>query len=392
MGHQVAAPIEVGQWFEWAAAALNQGSAIYEVGPASNAIEKALVDRLIAAIGFASKADGFATHGGTVGNLTALLAARNAALPSSWSEGNKSDAVLVAGADSHYSVTRAAGILGIGFENVVKVPLDEKRRMLPSALRSTLSDLRGRTVVAVVATSGSTSVGAFDPLEDLAEVCQKAGVWLHVDGAHGASILLSQKHRHLAQGIGKARSVVWDAHKLLGVAALCTFVLFQDFADSYRSFSQNAPYLFDPENPLEMDMAHRTLECTRRALAVPLWGLWSTKGEGFFASHIDALFARTAQFYELLREQADFKVIHEPECNILCFRYIPEGLNHETAERLNELQRQIRASLVKRGNFYITQTVLDGTRALRVTLMNPETSVSEQEGLLQEIRQAFSYL
>lgn len=384
LGHQVSAPHFIASLFEWAGAATNQASGIYEVGPSSNGSEKAMVDLFCSRLGF-SAGDGFATHGGTIGNLTALLAARNVVDDGAWENGPKKELVLFTGADAHYSVSRAAGIMGMGASNVVKIALDDRRRMRPEKLNEAIEEAKrgGKTPVAVVATSGSTPVGAFDPLEEIAEISEKHGIWYHVDGAHGASMQLSKKHRHLLQGIERSTSVAWDAHKLMAVPALCTFLLFRRKEDSFRAFRQNAPYLFDVNASIETDGANRTLECTRRALAVPVWGLWSTMGEAFFETHIDALLAITREFHELLKQAPDFEPLHEPESNILCFRYLAKGVRKE---QLGELQRQIRSEVVRRGSFYITQTVLDGEGALRVTVMNSRTDRNALSELLEEVR------
>ena len=155
---------------------------------------------------------------------------------------------LVVQADAHYCIARSAGILGIGTNNVVNAALDERRRMDPEKLDATLSDLRsaGNRVVAVVACACATPVGAFDPLPAIADVCDKYGVWLHVDAAHGGAALLSARHRHLVAGLSRADSFTWDAHKMLFVPALCAFLFYKNKRHSYEAFKQNAPYLFDP--------------------------------------------------------------------------------------------------------------------------------------------------
>lgn len=376
-GHQVAAPEETSALFEWLNGWVNQGSGVYEIGPASNSVEKAMADILIEKVGYPKTADGFATHGGTAGILTAILAARNTVLPDSWQNGMGQDAVLITGADAHYSVARAAGIIGLGQKNVIKVAVDHKRRISPPALEKAFKEVGNRKVIAVVACSGSTAVGAFDPLEEIAAICDNYQTWLHVDGAHGASVLLSKKYRHLVKGIENSRSVVWDAHKLMSVAALCTFVLYRNgTAEANRAFSQDAPYLFDGMNTEDVNTAARTLECTRRALAVPVWGLWSVKGEKFFEDHIDKLFQTTREFYEHLKAQKDFEVLNDPESNILCFRFLPAG----------DKQREVRKAIIEKGDFYFTQTVVDGVPYLRTTIMNPLTELEHLKSLLNAIR------
>jgi L-2,4-diaminobutyrate decarboxylase len=124
---------------------------------------------------------------------------------------------ILTGADSHYSVARSAGILGLGMKHVIKVPLDDKRRMRADAIEPLVKQARenGLAPIAIVASACSTPIGAFDPIPAIADAAERLGLWLHVDGAHGASVLFSKRHRALVAGIDRADSVTWDAHKML---------------------------------------------------------------------------------------------------------------------------------------------------------------------------------
>src|SRR5262249_16684433 len=132
--------------------------------------------------------------------------------------------------ETHYSVARALALMGLGEEGAVPVPVDDRFRMRPEALAEAKRDAeaRGRKVIAVVASAGSTATGAFDPLDAIADFCAAHDLWLHVDGAHGASTLLSSTHRARLRGVARADSIVWDAHKMMLMPALVTAVLFRD--------------------------------------------------------------------------------------------------------------------------------------------------------------------
>jgi L-2,4-diaminobutyrate decarboxylase len=336
---------------------------------------------------------GMATHGGSLANLTALLTARNVSLADCWQSGTARPGlppVIVVHADSHYSVARAAGILGLGTAQVLRVGLDEKRRMDVDALDRLLAGLRAeqQPIVAVVACACSTPVGAFDRLAAIADVCQRHAVWLHVDAAHGGAACLSPRHRHLVAGLERADSVVCDAHKMLFVPALCAFVFFRDAARRFETFRQDAPYLFDPSAPglAEFDSALRTVECTKRAAAFGLWGVWSLFGEQLFADLVDITFGMGQVFYEKLSAATDFLPLHEPECNIVAFRYVPDSLRDAPAEVLGRLQFDIRRRLIESGNFYIVSAKIDGVGALRVTIINPLTTPDHLDALLDAIR------
>ncbi|HSP19114.1 MAG TPA: pyridoxal-dependent decarboxylase, partial [Myxococcaceae bacterium] len=248
VGHQVTAPLPSSALIHLASALLNNGTAVFEMGPVSAPLERRALAWMAQQAGFPAGADGVLTSGGSVGNLTALLAARQAVTGRDvWDEGlagGKPLAILVPD-ETHYCVKRAAQILGLGKAGIVSIPVDERFKLRPEALPATFeaAERAGRQVFAVVASAGSTSTGAFDPLDAVADFCRARGLWLHVDGAHGAAAVLSPRYAHLAAGIGRADSLVWDAHKMMLLPALLTAVLFRDARRSYEAFSQRADYL-----------------------------------------------------------------------------------------------------------------------------------------------------
>lgn len=263
---------------------------------------------------------------------------------------------------------------------------------IPSALEEIISRLRrdGVPIVALSACACATPIGAFDPLPEIADVCARHDVWLHVDAAHGGAVAFSPTHRHLIDGLERADSFICDAHKTLFVPALCAFVFYRRGRDRFETFRQEAPYLFDPSAPgmAEIDSGMVTVECTKRAAAYGLWGIWSLFGPQLFGDLIDVTFATARRLYEKLLAAEDFETLHEPECNIVVFRYVPRGAAGQSLAEIGELNRAIRRRLMESGEFYIVQTNLDGAGALRVTVMNPLTDESDLDRLLDAIRRA----
>ncbi len=393
IGHQVPAPIPVAALFDLVGSLTNQVMAIYEMGPWATAVERAVIEQLGNVIGWRDNTfAGLITHGGSLGNLTGLLTARNVTLGDCWEQGLRADRdpVIVVHGDAHYSVTRSAGLLGIGTSNVVRAELDERRRLDPQRLDELLTALRrqGHTAVAVSACACATPIGAFDPLADIVDVCQRHEVWLHVDAAHGGAVLFSERHKHLLAGIDQVDSLVWDAHKMMFMPALCAFVFYRRKEHQYEAFRQDAPYLFDPSAPgmAEFDSGLSTIECTKRAAAYGLWGIWSTFGSQIFADLVDSTFAVARRFHEMLTAADDFQTLHEPQGNIVAFRYVPAALREASPERLSEFQRRVRRKVIQSGEFYLVQTTLDGCAALRVTVMNPLTDETHLSGLMEAIR------
>lgn len=394
MGHQVPPALPAAGLFDALASLTNQGLGLYEMSPFFTAAERALVEKLCGAIGWdTASADGIGTSGGTLANLTAVLSARNRRYGDAWEEGlagrDRRPAILV-GEDAHYSLARAAGILGLGTSAVWKVPGDARRKMRPEAARRVLEAARakGHDVFCLVGSACSTPIGAYDDLLGLAALCRDEGLWFHVDGAHGASALMTRRYRALLDGIESADSVTWDAHKMLFVPSLSTFLLYRDGKRSFEAFRQDAPYLFDPgaSGMSAYDGALRTVECTRHALSASLFGAWALHGETLFEDLVETTYDLARALHRLLVSTPDFEPLHEPEANILCFRHVPEAVRGAGKETVSRLQQALRRELVRRGNLYITGTRLDGEQVLRVTLMNPFTEASHLSACLAELR------
>ncbi|NNJ27506.1 pyridoxal phosphate-dependent decarboxylase family protein [Alienimonas chondri] len=394
IGHQVPASVPIAGLFDAVGSVTNQPMAIYEMGPFASAAEEACVAALGEKLGFdAGSFAGFVTHGGSLANTTCLLTARNVLFKKCWEEGvprSGPQPVLVAHGESHYCIARSAGLLGLGTRNVIKAELNDRRQIDPSALDETLTRLRaeGVPIVAVAAGACATPIGAFDDLNAVADVCEKHGVWMHVDAAHGGAAAFSPTHKHLLDGVERADSVIWDAHKMLFVPALCAFVFYKNREHRFEAFRQDAPYLFDPSDPglAEHDSGMKTLECTKRAAALGLWGTWATFGEQLFTDLVDVTFALTRSLYEKLNAAADFEPLNDPQCNIVAFRYVPACLRDANDATLGRFQQDLRRDLVRSGRFYIVPTAKDGVPALRCTVMNPLTTEAHLDELLNELR------
>ena len=396
IGHQVAPPLPMAGLFEAVSSVTNQGMAIYEMGPWASAAENAMVRTLGEALGFErDQFTGFITSGGSLANLTALLTARNVALEGAWRRGVAASAkmppVIVAHGESHYCVTRAAGILGIGSDHVLKAALDERWRMDPVKHDTQISDLRskGHPIIAVVASACSTRTGAFDPLIAISDICKRHGIWMHVDAAHGGAACLSDRYKHLVAGIERADSVVWDAHKMQHVPALCTFVFYRDKRHRFCAFEQDAPYLYDPTAPnlAEHDSGLKTVECTKRAAAFGLWGAWCLHGRELFRDIVETTFGMAHRFYELLRDAEDFTPLHEPMCNIQVFRHVPPSLRDADPARLGAFQLELRRRVIESGSYYIVPGKWDGHGAMRAVVMNPLTTEEHLRGLMLTLRE-----
>lgn len=388
IGHQCTSPLPGSALLDFAGAFLNNGSAVYEMGPHSTAMERSAARWFAGRIGFDPEAaDGFFTHGGSAGNLTALLAARQSGTPYDvWEEGVRDARGLcvLASDQTHYSVRRSAQVIGLGGKSVVPIPADEAFRMrvdeLEKALRRAKAD--GRAVLAVVASAGSTATGAIDPLDRIADLCAEHGVWFHVDGAHSGAMVVSDRLRPRLKGIERADSVVIDAHKMMLMPALATLVIFKEGRRSFETFSQQANYLFAGQDPTGTwyDLAQRTMECTKRSLGLQVYGSLKTYGTAYFAAYIERMFELGQAFGRMVAARPHWELATEPEGNIVCFRYAPPALADPEA-----FQLRVREAIVKEGSYYIVKTVLRGKTYLRVTIINPRTELGDLEGLLDRV-------
>ncbi|MDF1836747.1 MAG: pyridoxal-dependent decarboxylase [Planctomycetota bacterium] len=388
VGHQVSAPLPAAVLCDMIGSLLNNGMAVYEMGPSQTAAELHVVRFLADRIGFDGDSGGVLTHGGSIGNLTALLAARQArAGQDVWAQGQQENYAVLASAQNHYSVARAVRIMGWGEGGIEPVEVDGDFRMRPECLAAAKerAERSGRKVLAVVASDCTTSTGSFDPIEAIADFCGVHGLWLHVDAAHGGTALLHSNHRGLLAGIHRADSVVWDLHKMMLMPALITGVVFRENRRSYEAFAQEASYLFEGDDPEKewFNVGLRTMECTKRALGTTAYVLLQAFGTELFADYFDRALALTRSFAEMVRSSADFELGLEPRCNIVCFRYV----GRECADR-NAQQARIRNQVLKAGNFYLVQTRLGQSLYLRLTLIQPFTTPQMLAELLEEIRSA----
>jgi len=388
MAHQVAVPHPLGAVGALVDGFTNNGPVLYEMGPSGAAVDYLLLNWMLKKAGWAPSplpgepapalhGGGTLTHGGSLANLTALMAARGAAAPDAWRDGTPANLVLVAPEACHYSIGRAADILGLGRARLVSPPVDADGLILPGELPGFLRDLRdrGSAVMAVVASACSTPAGLFDPLRPVAEACRAAGVWLHVDGAHGASALLSDRHRHLLDGIELADSLVWDAHKMLRAPIVCAAVLVRDHRRLDQAFHQEASYLFHDKDQPGVDLIHRSVECTKGALGLRAFLALAAEGEGAMAGTIgrQADLARAAA--DFIAARPGFELALAPPFNIVCFRL----------DGPDPLQLELRKRLLDRGDFYITTTQFRGRRWLRLTLINPATELADVRALVEEL-------
>ena len=380
VAHQVGAPDVPAAIADLVQGAINQPMSIYEMGPAAHAAEHVVVEWMVEKLGWPDRAGGVLTHGGSLANLTVLLAARAVAAPDSWTDGVDGTLAVLAPPSAHYSVKRSVAMLGLGERAVVELEVDAEERIVPAALGDALERCRasGRRPMALVAAACATSTGLHDDLEACGAFCREHGIWFHVDAAHGASALLSPGHRHLLHGIEHADSAIWDAHKMLRTPALAAAVLLRDGSLLEAAFQQKAAYLIYEESGGEdLSMLERQVECTKAAIGMRIFMNLAFRGEDGIGRYVAGQYDKTIRFWELIRARPGFECLSRPESNILCFRY----------GRDPELQVRLRERLLAERRCHLSSTVVNGERWLRMTVTAPATSEETVEGLLDAIEE-----
>jgi L-2,4-diaminobutyrate decarboxylase len=389
MAHQVSVVHPTGALASLIDGFTNNPMAIYEMGPAAASIEFFMVNWLLKHVGFQpaplspapdamSWGGGVLVNGGSLANLTALIAARTRTASSVWEDGNPSDIALMAPAECHYSIMRAAGIMGMGRKAIYLLDVDQNGSVIPDRLPPIYERLRndGKRPIALVANACNTPVGSYDPLREIGEFCRARGIWFHVDGAHGAAALLSARYRHLLDGIDLADSVIWDAHKLMRTPPLCAAVLVRDHKDLDRAFEQEASYLFHDKTQPGVDFMHRTVECTKSGLGLKLFFVVAALGEKGLASYLERQCDLAAEAYVYLLTQPDIECPVAPQSNILCFRI--QGSDRD--------QLAHRDRLIASGEFHLSTTLFKGRRYLRMVFMNPQTGLDDVKALVAALR------
>ena len=392
IGHQVCPPHVASGIADFIHGVVNNPMAIYEMGPAAAVIEKFLLNWMLDKIGwfmgkhwgdftlYPGSGGGILTHGGSLANLTALLAARAATDPMAWQHGNSGKLMILAPEEAHYSIARSIAIMGIGANSVIAIPTNKNKVLLADTVPEIVKQQhqKGNTIMAVVANACATATGLYDPLDEVGQYCNESGIWYHVDGAHGASALLSAKYKYLLNGIHRADSVIWDAHKLMRTSALAAAVLFKDHKTLDTIFQQKGSYLFHEKEVAGFDTMAYTVECTKAGIGTKLFWVLAAEGERGLASYLEKVYENTYKFYEIINKHPDFECPYKPESNILCFRYTRNNPD-------NAFQLKLRNTLIQEGDFYITSTELNGIRYLRIVVLNELTTVEVIEKLLQKV-------
>ena len=354
-------------------------------------VERDVIAWFVELFGFPATASGIMTTGTSMGNLLAIVAAREAALGRDGSA-SAADATRLrayASAGVHDSVAKALRIAGLeGALHVI--PVDDAQAMDVTALRERIAADRaaGDDPFLVIATAGSVDTGAFDPLHAIAETCAAEGLWLHVDGAFGALAVTSPAHAHLVAGVERADSLAFDAHKWLQVPYAVGCVLFRDERAHRAAFASNPAYLARAEHGAAAGapwFADYGMELSRDFRALKVWFTLRHYGVDRLGASIARTCALAAALARNIEAAPELELLAPVTLNVVCFRYVRAGASEDELDRLNEA---IAIAVQESGDAVPSTTRIGGRRALRACIINHRTNESDVDVLVQSVVRA----
>lgn len=382
---------------EMLTATANTNMFTYEVAPVFTLTEEVVIHKMLGYVGWPD-GEGIFAPGGAISNLYGMLAARHKRFPDIKRTGMSGLGIIdvFTSKQSHFSVNKAAVLLGIGLDHVVTVDCDARGKMKVCDLKMKIkrSLEQNHIPLMVNATCGTTVLGAYDPVNQIADVCEEFGVWLHVDGAWGGSALLSEKHRHLLHGVHRADSMTWNPHKMMGAPLQCSAIMLREKGILMDVNKTGATYLYhkDKHYDTSYDTGDMTIQCGRHNDVFKLWLMWRSKGDNGFREQIDKFFSLAKYLVGEINKRPNFRlVLEEIEGPNVSFWYIPPNLaaakrDAGWKEELNKVAPNLKALMLEKGTIMVTYQPLDDLpNFFRIAVSNPALTRSDLDFVLDEI-------
>lgn len=362
----------------------NPNAAGAQVSSGATAIEEKLVKWMCSLAGFdTEKCGGLFTSGGSMSNLTAMIAARERAFPNR--EG-LTNAVAFTSDQAHSSIVKGMRLMGLRPDQIRVLPSDDDFHLTPRQLENAVVEEieKGKKPFLIVASLGTTNTGAIDPLADLADVAQRHGLWLHADGAFGGSILLSDIYRNFAKGIEKVDSFSWDLHKWAMQVYSCSCVLVKDKQALITTYAEHPEYLEDARNAEHTDGWDLGIEMSRPARYIKWWYTVQSMGTDALADVVDYSFFNAKTAVDELKKLPDWEICSKPMCGTFTARFVPKGLSQDA---VNDFNLAISDKLLADGYAHVITTVIKGKRVLRFCFINCNTTTSDVLAIIEKLNQ-----
>lgn len=301
---------------------LNNSMYTYKVAGPQVGVEKEIIRNVCELIGYSGQSDGTIATGGSMANFMALLMARDACDANVANKGITKPLIAYTSAESHYSNAKNAAFAGIGRDNVRYIPTNKNGEMLPEKLEEQIQqDINnGLSPFFINVTAGTTVLGAFDPIEEIADIADDYNIWLHVDGAYCGTVVFSDKYKHLMKGIEKSDSFSFNAHKMFSTPLTCSIIVAKERKYLHSSFSNDADYLYQTDGD-DFNLGKTSLQCGRRNDALKFWTLWKSVGTKGLAQIVNQQFYLADVAREYIRNNADYSVYSYDDSVSVCFNY-----------------------------------------------------------------------
>ena len=358
------------------------GTWLESSGPA--VVEAQMIDWLRRVTGLPGRAGGLFVSGGSVANLTGLAVARHAQL-----NDKTKDAVIYCSDQIHASIDKAAFLIGFNKGQLRRLPSDAEFRLDPQTLRHAISEDRsaGRRPFCVVANAGTTNTGAVDPLNEIADICEAEGMWLHVDGAYGASAIIGSRSVDVLAGLGRADSLVLDPHKWLFQPFEIGAVLVRDKDLLTDTFHVNADYMQDTHTSGdEINYCDQGVQLSRGFRALKLWLTLQCFGLDAVSEAIDRGIELAEIAEARLRRDTRFDVVSPATLGVVTFRYVGCGSLGSTDKA--DMTKKISRDLLESGYAVVTSTALRGQSVLRLCTINPRTTDDDVLNTIERMAEA----
>ena len=383
-------PLPIGVWADALTSSLNQNAGAWRNGPTSAMIEARVMRWLCDLVGYDAQSFGTLASGGTEANLIALKCARDRSYRNAVREGLQGAPrmAVYASEQVHFSVERSLDILGLGRDSLRKIETDETFHLRLDALQKQITADRsqGLTPCAIIGIAGTTSTGVIDPLEQIARIAEENGCWFHVDAAYGGPLRFSDKYRDKLNGIALADSITFDPHKWMFVPFACGAVLVRDGGHVLRdAFDITPEYLNEDRGgaDVQFDFFRYGQMGTRRFNSLKLWMALKFIGRRGYAEILERQIDLTNYLATRLDQLRDFQRVGQVETAVCCFKFLPADFNDADGVAQDRLQQRLQQLIERSGEAWITTTVLNGRRVLRVNINSFLTRQRHIDDLLE---------
>jgi aromatic-L-amino-acid decarboxylase len=366
------------------ASMLNANLTVWRSAPAPVELERLTIDWIRQILGFNAEARGLFVSGGSMANLAAIAAARQV------KDDSSGRLRMYASSETHFSIAKAAALLGIGRENVRQVAIDERFKIRVNDLIAKITaDLEaGYIPFCVVANAGTVNTGAVDSLADIREVADRFQLWMHIDGSYGAFAILAESAKKLFAGIEQADSIALDPHKWLYLPVDVGCVIYRKPHLARGAFAHEAEYtrIIGEEADEAFAFWDYGPELSRRFRALKVWMLLKGVGLDALAEAIESNLACARYLESMVRASDDFEMVAPVELSIFCFRHVPAQLRNESPEAIDAFNERLLVALQRDGSSYLSNATLNGRFALRGCVLNYRTTLRDMEILLDDLR------